>query len=99
MPISCPRRELVCERQCKAVPYVVVAVRTLETRTRAVLGLLRAIERNIINRVRIGVTHHKVHTFPGPLRQCRLQPVVDGGVAVVEEIDKFKERKTRSSES
>src|SRR6266852_403781 len=93
MPISCPRRQLVCERQCEAVPHVVVTVGTLETRTRAVLGLLRAIKRNIVNRVRVGVTYHKVHTFPCPLRQGGLESVIDGGVAVIEDVDELQVRK------
>src|SRR6266853_626754 len=89
------RRQLICERECKAVPYVVVAVGTFKARMSAVLGLLRAIERNIVNRVRVGVAHHKVHTFPCPLRPRGLQPVVDGRVSVVEEVDEFQEGKTR----
>src|SRR5439155_24875944 len=45
------------------------------------------------------VSNDKVHSLPGALGQRCLQPVIDGGVPVVHEIDEPEERKAGPAQS
>src|SRR5712692_11082785 len=95
MGVATAARQFVGKSQSKAVTDVVVTAGPLESRACAVLGLLRAIEGNAVNRMRPGVPGHEVEALPGTLRQRRLQTVVDRCVVVPEEINEPEIREAR----
>src|SRR5713101_7155833 len=94
-----PRRKIIGQRKCQAMADVEVAVPALQSGPVAVLRLRGTIERSKVDGVRPGIAKYVSETVPGSLRNRNLQAMVDGGIAILHEVDEAQEREARPADT